>query len=106
MQLTLKHLSNSNSFGYSIYNYDRSRLQLKSYLVKAVSRLLGVKQICTTAYNAQSNELIEEFYQPLEGAFMCHEIDKCPKIILTILLGFRVAFKENMDTEKNLRLQG
>ncbi|GFW42936.1 retrovirus-related Pol polyprotein from transposon 412 [Trichonephila clavipes] len=70
--------------------------QLESSLFLALSRLLGVQRIRTTAYHPQSNRLIKEFHRPLKAAIMYHANEKWTKILSTILLGFRAALKENL----------
>lgn len=87
--------------------------QFESALFRAISQLLGIKKIRTTPYHPQSNGLIENFHRPMKAALKAHNTVEWSAALPTLLLGFRVAFKEDLKTTaaemvygRTLRLPG
>jgi len=87
--------------------------QFESSLFKSLSCLLGVQRIRTTPYHPQANGLIEELHRPLKAAIKAYNTEHWSDALPTILLGFRVVFKETIQATiselvygKTIRLPG
>ncbi|XP_055928577.1 uncharacterized protein LOC129959712 [Argiope bruennichi] len=87
--------------------------QFESGLFRALSQLLRIKRIRSSPYHPQANGLIEEFHRPLKAALKAYNTDQWSAALLTLLLGFRSVFKEDLQATtaelvygKSLRLPG
>lgn len=92
--------------------HDQGR-QFESQTFKALTHILGIKQIHTTAYHPQANGLVERFHRSLKSAIMCHQTNKWTEVLPLILLDFRSAVKPDLSASaaelvygQNLRLPG
>lgn len=74
---------------------DRGR-QFESDLFNSLAKICGTDHLRTTAYNPESNGLVERMHRQMKSAIMCHNsvcwVDSLP----VILLGLRAAFKEDL----------
>ncbi|KAG8175720.1 hypothetical protein JTE90_022472, partial [Oedothorax gibbosus] len=71
--------------------------QFESELFSAFSRLFGIQRIRTTPYHPQSNGLIENFHRPMKAALKAYDTEEWSDALPTLLLGFRAAFKEDLQ---------
>ena len=79
--------------------------QFTSNLFSGAARLRGISLSRTTAYQPQSNGMIEAEYRPLKASLMCHAethwIDALPWI-----LGMRTAVKEDIGLSSSHLVYG
>ncbi|GFQ89694.1 integrase catalytic domain-containing protein [Trichonephila clavata] len=72
--------------------------QFESRLFKALAHLLGIKRIRSSPYHPQSNGMIEEWHRPLKAALMAYNTEHWSDALPTVLLGFRTAYKEDLQS--------
>lgn len=70
--------------------------QFESSLFRSLTKLIGSKNIKTTAYHPASNGMIERWHRTLKTALMCHETMNWIDTLPTVLLGLRTVYKEEM----------
>jgi len=70
--------------------------QFKSQLFRQLSALYGVAHLKTTAYHPAANGMIERLHRQLKAAIKCHEKDQWTKVLPTVLLGIRAAWREDL----------
>lgn len=70
--------------------------QFESQLFRQLSRLLGTEHLRTTAYHPQANGMVERMHRQLKIAIRCHQTATWTKILPTVLLGLRSAWKEDL----------
>ena len=70
--------------------------QFDSQLFDALLCLIGTKRIRTTAYDPQSNGLIERWHRDIKTAIMCHD-KRWTKVLSTVLLGLRTRVRLETD---------
>lgn len=71
--------------------------QFESHLFKSLSRLNGATHIRTTTYHPQSNGLVERMHRQLKAAIRCHENTQWTRVLPTVLLGIRAAWREDIS---------
>lgn len=74
---------------------DRGR-QFESDLFNSLARICGSDHLRTTSYNPEANGLVERLHRPLKSAIMCHATDAWVDLLPAVLMGFRVAWKEDI----------
>ncbi|GFY09001.1 putative LOC100569746 [Trichonephila clavipes] len=65
--------------------------------LKALADLLGIKRIQSSPHHPQSNGMIEECHRPLKAALKSYNTEHWSGALLAILLGFRTAYKEDLQ---------
>ena len=87
--------------------------QFESHLFQSLSRLAGVTHLRTTAYHPQANGMVERLHRQLKAAVRCHQNEQWTRILPTVLLGIRAAWKEDLKATaadlvygESLRLPG
>lgn len=74
---------------------DRGR-QFESDLFNSLAKCCGSDHLRTTAYNPESNGLVERMHRQLKAAIMCHDSINWVDSLPVILLGLRAAWKEDL----------
>ncbi|KMQ88965.1 gag-pol protein [Lasius niger] len=74
---------------------DQSR-QFESQLFKQLSALYGIVHLKTTAYHPGANGMVERLHRQFKAAIKCHEDDQWTRVLPTVLLGIRAAWREDM----------
>jgi transposase InsO family protein len=59
--------------------------QFESKLFEEICRLLGIKQLCTTAYHPTSNGMVERLHRQLKAAIKCHDASNWVEVLLEVL---------------------
>ncbi|GBM92765.1 Retrovirus-related Pol polyprotein from transposon 412 [Araneus ventricosus] len=72
--------------------------QLRSSMFVEFTRILGTQKIKTTPYHPISNGIVERFHRHLKSAIKAHENEKWSELIPIILLGIRIAVKEDLQS--------
>ncbi|GBM76231.1 hypothetical protein AVEN_105414-1 [Araneus ventricosus] len=70
----------------------------QSNLFSSLSKVLGVEQTRTTAYQPQSNGAVERFHRHLKSALMVHLPENWLDALPMLLLGIGSSFKPDMVT--------
>ena len=70
--------------------------QFESQLFRQLSALYVVAHLKTTAYHPAANGMIERLHRQLKAAIKCHEKDQWTKVLPTVLLGIRAAWREDL----------
>lgn len=68
--------------------------QFESLVFEALTKLIGSRQIHTTAYHPQANGMIEGWHRSLKTAIKCHETQNWIEALPVVLLGLRTSYKE------------
>lgn len=71
--------------------------QFESYLFQSLSRLTGTTHLRTTAYHPQANGMVERLHRQLKAAIRCHQDNQWTRILPTVLLGIRAAWKDDIQ---------
>lgn len=71
--------------------------QFESDLFRALSKLTGTNHLHTTAYHPAANGMVERLHRQLKTAIRCHEDDQWTRVLPTVLLGIRAAWKEDLN---------
>lgn len=71
--------------------------QFESSLYQALTKFLGTSQQHTTPYHPASNGQVERFHRQLKAAIMAHSNMRWTRTLPTILLGFRAAWKSDLQ---------
>ncbi|XP_076384123.1 uncharacterized protein LOC143261982 [Megalopta genalis] len=69
--------------------------QFESSLFKHLNELTGTTHLRTTAYHPAANGMVERFHRQLKAAIRCHQDVQWTRVLPTILLGLRAAWKED-----------
>ena len=80
--------------------------QFESTLFTALAQLVGATRIRTTPYHPQSNGLVERWHRSLKAALMCSPGTPWTKLLPTVLLGLRTAYKEDLGASPSDLLFG
>lgn len=84
--------------------------QFEAALFRALSNMMGCKQMRTSAYHPSSNGLVERWHRTLKAAIMCrrnvNEVNKWSEYLPTILLGLRTCYKEDIKSSAAEMLYG
>lgn len=87
--------------------------QFVSHLFRALTTLTGSKHIRTSAYHPAANGMVERFHRQLKSAIKCHNNSSWTEVLPTVLLGIRVALKEDLNASaaemvygENIRIPG
>lgn len=71
--------------------------QFEAEIFRRLTALLGIDKKRTTAYHPQANGCIERWHRSMKAALMAHlDTNHWAKILPTVLLGLRSAFREDM----------
>ena len=76
---------------------DKGR-QFELDLFKELCRLLGSKHIRTTAYQPQSNGMVERLHRQLKASIKCDDSDNWMEILSIVLLGIRTAVNDDLKS--------
>lgn len=71
--------------------------QFESQLFKELNQLAGSTHLRTTAYHPAANGMVERLHRQLKAAIKCHEEQQWTRILPTVLLGIRAAWKEDIQ---------
>lgn len=87
--------------------------QFESHLFQSLSRLTGTTRLRTTAYHPQANGMVERLHRQLKAAIRCHQDNQWTKVLPTVLLGIRAAWRDDLQATsaelvygESLRLPG
>lgn len=87
--------------------------QFESTLFSELLKLTGTTRVRTTAYHPQANGMVERFHRTLKSAITCHTTDEWTRVLPSVLLGIRSAYKPDLDASAaeltyghNIRLPG
>lgn len=80
--------------------------QFESRLFAALSKMVGATKIRTTPYRPQSNGIIERWHRTVKTALMCNGPTPWPDLLPSVLLGLRVAYKEDLKASPAQLLYG
>ncbi|XP_033229699.1 uncharacterized protein LOC117181244 [Belonocnema kinseyi] len=70
--------------------------QFESDLFKSLNRLTGTTHLHTTSYHPQANGMVECLRRQLKAAIRGHENSQWTRVLPTVLLGIRSAWKGDM----------
>ena len=74
---------------------------------KELNRLLGIKNVTTTAYHPQANGMVERFHRQLKASLMAVADDRGWMASLPlVLLGLRSSWKHDLDASPAELLYG
>ena len=71
--------------------------QFKSALFKQLSLLTGASNFYTTAYHPAANGMVERSHRQLKAAIKCHGTTKWTKVLPSVLLGMRCAWRADLE---------
>jgi hypothetical protein len=71
--------------------------QFETQLFRSLAKMCGIQLSRTTAHHPAGNGLVEHFHQTLKVAIMCHADQHWTEVLLLVLLGIRIAFKEALQ---------
>lgn len=71
--------------------------QFESCLFKQLNCLIGSTHFHTTAYHPQANGMVERLHRQLKTAIRCHQSGQWTKVLPTVLLGIRSAWKDDLQ---------
>lgn len=80
--------------------------QFKSSLFKALSALLDIKKLRTSAYHPQSNGKLERWHRTLKTALKAHGNERWTEVLPTVLLGLRCVIREDAQATPAEMLYG
>jgi cleavage and polyadenylation specificity factor subunit 1 len=72
--------------------------QLECQLFHSLAKLSGIQLSLTTSHHPAANGLVERFHQTLKAAIMCHADQHWTEALPLVLLGIRMAFKEDLQS--------
>lgn len=70
--------------------------QFESCLLGELNSLLGIERKRTTAYQPQTNGIVERWHRQLKASIKCHITENWTEVLPTVLLGLRTCFKEDL----------
>lgn len=71
--------------------------QFEASLFDALSKFLGIARHRTSPYHPAGNGQVERFHRDLKAAIRAHNTNQWSTVLPTILLGFRAAWKEEIQ---------
>lgn len=80
--------------------------QFKSHLFRELNSLTGLTHLRTTAYHPQANGMVERLHRQLKAAIKCHNHSQWTKILPSVMLGIRSAWKEDIKSTAAEMLYG
>lgn len=76
--------------------------QFESDLFRRLMQITGTKYWRTTAYHLQSNGMVKRMHRQLKAAIRCHETEDWTDVLLVVLMGIRIAWKEDIATAEKM----
>ncbi|XP_014216114.1 uncharacterized protein LOC106644926 [Copidosoma floridanum] len=90
---------------HSTLHHVRPGAQFESELFIGLAKAIGAQLIHLTLYHPQSNDMVERLHRTLKATLWC-----CPQswldCLLTVMLGLRTAFKEDLEASPAEMLYG
>lgn len=71
--------------------------QFEAGLFKKLTQLTGSTHYRTTAYHPAANGMVKRFHRQLKTAIKCHQTERWVEILPVVLMGIRVAWKEDIQ---------
>lgn len=72
--------------------------QFEASLFRALTKVMGIERIRTTAYHPESNGMVERWHRTLKSAIKCHASNRWTEILPIVLLGLRVALRKDFNS--------
>ena len=83
-------------YGTPLYITSDQGRQFEAHLFEALSQFTGTVRQRTTAFHPQANGMVERFHRQLKAAIRCHENNQWTRILPSVLLGIRAAWKDDL----------
>lgn len=93
-------------FGPPLKLFTDQGSEFESARCQALTRVLDTVRQHTTAPRPTTNRVVEWFHRQLKAVIIAHDAKKWTAILLTILLGFRAAWKDDLQASISEILYG
>lgn len=96
----------SSRFGTPLRVTTDQGRQFESYLFKELNNLTGTTHFWTTAYHPSASGMIESPHRQVKAAIKCHNHSRWTKMLPSVILGVRSAWKEDLQSTAAQMLYG